>query len=860
MVATSNRIRLPAEERLHLKINYPEDIEPFGYFVRPSGGWAARRDRPMGRFTQLSNYWGRTNLSVPCLRYPHSMNTGNLSDGAISEWRTNLWNGSLVSISRWLAVGLALEFLIALAAAPGGIEEFDSKIFSAVNGSDESALLTLIAAPQFPLASRPYAVQQLLSRSVAKGWTNTLSRLLALDLIPKKDAVDGATVVDPGGALVAAVRAGQLEATRMLLAAGVDPNAYLHYHPDQSVLFNVLMPLGYTGGTGRRYGLGPLTEADPSAQLPCIELLLAAGAQLYPKTKFPEQRFPEWPENLEANRFIFLDYILTNRHGATRRDGRGDSSLHLAARYRRPELMPELFRLGLEVNATNQAGHTPLRLLAEQGGKDPLLQAIYSRPPPPGFPPFPSGSVFATRNSDRWTTASVLLAHGARHDGFSAAGLGDTNALTSLLKDTPGLIHLRDEMRRTPLHWAIANASPAAVSVLVGAGSDLGAEDAMGNTPLHSALGWWPNSVLPLLIKAGAPLEKTNSQGLTPLAAGCVVTPVAQTLIKAGAQVEPAPPRVRPLIHALRMRASSDALLTLLEAGARLDLPAPDGSPLGFWIVQNRSGLESLPVLVGKGLDLNARDARGSSLLDIAAEHLNETVTLTLEPSILQRLADKNPTARKALGWLQTQGVTAPYVPFTNVTVLQLLTQFGLNVLGTNQWGENLLHRVLSPSSPCFEPQGENWGEAGNIESIARIRALLAAGVPLEARDRRGQTPFLTAVRNCRFISALELLHRGADPLATNRLGETAFHLMGQIFPDWHVPEKIPHLKILCRILISRGLKPHQPNLLGFTAIEEAERRRTEELLGGREAGSKFNAMIAEVLKKMDALIDPKDI
>lgn len=158
--------------------------------------------------------------------------------------------------------------------------------------------------------------------------------------------------------------------------------------------------------------------------------------------------------------------------------------------------------------------------------------------------------------------------------------------------------------------------------------------------------------------------------------------------------------------------------------------------------------MNGLLILAGKGLDVNLRDASGNTLMDIAADRLNESVTLRVQPSTLQRLAFKNPTAGKALGWLQTHGIAGPYVPFTNVTILQILTSLGINTSGTNQWGETLLHRVVSGIAQGFERYGENWGELGSRERVKRIEALLSCGLLLEARDRRGQTPFLAAVQN----------------------------------------------------------------------------------------------------------------
>lgn len=61
--------------------------------------------------------------------------------------------------------------------------------------------------------------------------------------------------------------------------------------------------------------------------------------------------------------------------------------------------------------------------------------------------------------------------------------------------------------------------------------------------------------------------------------------------------------------------------------------------------------------------------------------------------------------------------------------------------------------------------------EAGNT---ARIEALLAGGVDVNGRDKRGFTPLMYAAANDR-IPAIELLiRRGADVNAQSDIGETA--------------------------------------------------------------------------------------
>lgn len=79
---------------------------------------------------------------------------------------------------------------------------------------------------------------------------------------------------------------------------------------------------------------------------------------------------------------------------------------------------------------------------------------------------------------------ALLLEAGARTDAWSAAALGDTTRLRSLLADDPTLAHARGPNRATPLHFA---ATVEAARLLADAGADLGARDQYGSTPVRAA-------------------------------------------------------------------------------------------------------------------------------------------------------------------------------------------------------------------------------------------------------------------------------------------------------------------------------------------------------------------------------------
>jgi ankyrin repeat protein len=102
--------------------------------------------------------------------------------------------------------------------------------------------------------------------------------------------------------------------------------------------------------------------------------------------------------------------------------------------------------------------------------------------------------------------ARYLLAHGARYTIFSAAALGEAEAIRQLLRDGADINRRMDRTnhRRTPAHLAIVKKQPQALAALIELGADLNVEDAAGLTPLDQAALMGEEDMASRLIEAGA--------------------------------------------------------------------------------------------------------------------------------------------------------------------------------------------------------------------------------------------------------------------------------------------------------------------------------------------------------------------
>ena len=79
-------------------------------------------------------------------------------------------------------------------------------------------------------------------------------------------------------------------------------------------------------------------------------------------------------------------------------------------------------------------------------------------------------------------------------------------------------------------------------------------------------------------------------------------------------------------------------------------------------------------------------------------------------------------------------------------------------------------------------PQGDAGAEllkAAGDGDVLRIKALLADGAPLEARDEDGNTPLLRATLGNHEVAASVLMKAGADVNAKNRIEDSAYLYAG---------------------------------------------------------------------------------
>lgn len=216
---------------------------------------------------------------------------------------------------------------------------------------------------------------------------------------------------------------------------------------------------------------------------------------------------------------------------------------------------------------------------------------------------------------------AYLLAHGARHNIFSAIAMGDVEAIRTVISRSPGELERRMDMvnrRRFPLHLAVVKKQPAALTALLDLGANIESIDESWFTALDQAAMAGQTDLAQLLLERGAQVRlpaavalgrtrdierllREDPDALKPgcrwahlivRAGECASGDVVETLIRAGADVN-----VRDnvklavdntsgytALHAAAWRGNTSAIVALLRSGA--DVRAREekwhGTPAGW--------------------------------------------------------------------------------------------------------------------------------------------------------------------------------------------------------------------------------------------------------------------------------------
>jgi ankyrin repeat protein len=532
-------------------------------------------------------------------------------------------------------------------------------------------------------------------------------------------------------------------------------------------------------------GLDPFARASVQGEASIVEECLSREAGYH------GSGMPFWSGvQPPLPRVFYGDLLLTNRPGPARRTPLGDTALHLAVRWQRTNAVEFLLASGFDINQTNNAGLTPLQTVASSdgmalGGISPV--GISIRIPPAAAP----ASVL-TPSPKLLTMADYLLGKGATVDIFSAASLGNTNALAVLLGTNTALVNARDGYGRTPLHYAVlgtpdfldqrftpistvaagrlpatpfapSNARPDTVSLLLKAGADPSAATTLavpaqrntsampaGTTPLHLAARAGKAALVRALLSARANVKIADANGDTALhlAARTWSSNAVSSLLLARAPIETTNRAGQtPLRAAVEAGVSSTTAL-LLKAGAN-----PTNGLAGTTLVHlaaQRGDAATLAILLKHGLALEGRDGEGRTPLQcaIAAKAWN-SIKFLREQGADFNAADR--AGNTALHLLAAE----PYDDISRVPDQPWWITWQRDHLNTAGWTGRAL-RWLVASKVINPPPAPGWTNHSLSVWLAQ------QGAKVNVTNRAGQTPLHA-------LSGAPWLGWGEVARATNR-------------------------------------------------------------------------------------------
>jgi ankyrin repeat protein len=161
-----------------------------------------------------------------------------------------------------------------------------------------------------------------------------------------------------------------------------------------------------------------------------------------------------------------------------------------------------------------------------------------------------------------------LLAHGARHNIYSAAATGDTAAIRQLVSRNPADLERRMDManrRRRPLHLAVIKKQPQSLLALLDVGANMESLDEAGFTALDQAALIGEAELAQILLDRGAKVR-------LPAAVCSARTRDIERLLRRDPDTLKPSGRWGNLILRASERAPGEIVETLIQAGASVDV------------------------------------------------------------------------------------------------------------------------------------------------------------------------------------------------------------------------------------------------------------------------------------------------
>lgn len=538
--------------------------------------------------------------------------------------------------------------------------------------------------------------------------------------------------------LMQAVRRGNADEVRALLAAGANPNipewhnntplmhACQHGYTD---IVRMLLAAGADVNARDVKGWTALMGVCVSRNNPTTEIaemLLAAGADVTPKdNRYHHNALVYASKSGKAEHVALLINAGADVNARAGFWALEETPLFCAIQCKAsPEVLRRLIAGGADVNArVSHAGveYTALLVAVETGDADSVRTLI-------------------EEGADVTYAGNSLLVY--------AAGEKDPRLLQMLLAAGAD-VNAPNQTGNYALGRAAALGKADHVRILLEAGADVNAADGNGDTALIKA-AWAKNpESLQLLLSAGAQVNLTNKKGETALMRAAFVgnAPHVVALLAAGADKTlrnaDGLTAAEIITHITISRHSPAMEYPLGQEMAYTSIyghlnaiPSAELTPLMQAVLMRKP--EDVSALLADGADVNVASALGRTALMMAADsHQPEMVELLLSAGADVQARDLQGNTALILAQLEQRGFLNCYsrerVPRNQNTITrctQLLLAAGADAKACNQAGQNAL------MTACYR-------RGFSADAEAAFRLLINAGADINSRDNEGRTPLM---------------------------------------------------------------------------------------------------------------------
>lgn len=522
--------------------------------------------------------------------------------------------------------------------------------------------------------------------------------------------------------LALAIRFGNAEMVRMLLAAGADETVY-DAEGNPPVFSLVRYPVDFfqefCGNCIKDDHPIYAPKMEIVSMLKQLDLTNAEGYTVLMKSLFPMKFWYTGFGNgvsPKKNRLIALALIKQGADvNAAGNDGR--RPLHQAV-VEVEEVARALVEAGADINAQDNDGNTPLMYACMKAKEETVLWLLKA------------GADSRLQNNEGKTAVDM-----AAEKGYSralelmeadtllqACKINQKRSVQAILKRGGIDVNEQDEECGTPLIYACQNNALEIVKMLL----DNGANPNIGNqkniTPLHfsAALGAVP--IVNLLVKAGADVNCTDNNGITPLMYMVIKEKTAAAL----------------------------GFIKNPEVDVRIkDNAGRTAAMYAVCVKQQQLAKALLPLM---GTDTDDADIEGFTMLHYACQYGQvEIVKLLLEKNQVENQVEENlGSVNRASNVGETPLMMAARA--SNLVIVKLLLAAGAAADCSNRKGVTALHL------------------AAILGNVPLGKVLLAAGACIDAKTLEGQTPLMYAVIKGKSDFAQMLILENADVNAADNL------------------------------------------------------------------------------------------